>query len=177
MRILVSFAVFSLFFLCSGCQNQPASGTDAAATSENPAANPAGTAADPAVAADPAAAASVENLPLVREDRIIKQMEADNFAKVLAAKPNIVLLDLRSPAEYELGHIARAVNMPAGDPGFPDKLNGLGLGNEYAVYCYTGSTSMNVAQQMKAAGFSRVYHLHGGLGSWTNAKFPVQKSK
>jgi len=177
MRILVSSSILTLFFLLFSCQNQPASGTDTAAPQDNTSGNAAGGAsADPAAnTAASTAPVSVDNLPLVREDRIIKQMEVSSFSQVLAAKPNIIILDFRSPSDFKVGHIARATNMPADDPDFMNKLNALGLSNDYAVYCNNGSISMNAAQQMKGLGFMRVFHLHGGLASWSAAKLPLQQ--
>lgn len=99
-------------------------------------------------------------------DTIITTLEAMDFYKLLTDKPNIVLLDIRSEAEFKAGHIYRSTNMSPEDPAYLNKISALGRDNDYALYCTSGYRSMQLAEQMKALGFKHIYHLKEGMMHW-----------
>lgn len=75
-----------------------------------------------------------------------------------------LLLDVRSPAEFEDGHIEGAVNVPV------DELEGR-LGDlaphdrPIVVYCLSGNRSARAAQMLSQAGYSAVHDL-GSISRW-----------
>jgi rhodanese-related sulfurtransferase len=99
-------------------------------------------------------------------DTILVSLGAVDFYSVLKAKRNMPILDLRSEAEFKNGHIWRSTNVPAGLPGFKEKIEAMSRTQEYAVYCQAGNVSMRAAEEMKKLGFKRIYHLQNGLIYW-----------
>ncbi len=99
-------------------------------------------------------------------DTILVSLGAKDFAAVSKSKPNMPVLDLRTLAEYNRGHVWRSTHFDAADPGFAAKLAKLDRTSEYAVYCKDGFKSLEVAEAMKKMGFKRIYHLQKGLFSW-----------
>ncbi|AKK05601.1 Rhodanese-related sulfurtransferase [Corynebacterium mustelae] len=76
------------------------------------------------------------------------------------------IIDVRSPAEYDSGHIPGAVNFDVDDPEFGNKILELDQSKEYAVYCRSGNRSSGAIAVMELAGFSNIAHLDEGLDAW-----------
>jgi rhodanese-related sulfurtransferase len=104
--------------------------------------------------------------PAVSEDTILVTLQPKEFYKKTTEKQNIPIIDIRTAAEYDAGHIWRAISMPYNDPAFESKLSALGRENEYAIYCAAGTQSKKVAEEMKARSFKRIYYLADGLLRW-----------
>ncbi|MFH2112811.1 MAG: rhodanese-like domain-containing protein [Candidatus Bathyarchaeota archaeon] len=90
---------------------------------------------------------------------------------LIRSKPNLVVLDVRTVAEYDEGHISGALNIPVQE--LEERLGELDSSAEYLVYCRTGNRSSVAVQLMKAAGFDRVYHMSMGITAWVGAGHPV----
>ena len=72
----------------------------------------------------------------------------------------IVLLDVRTPAEYKSGHIYQAVNKPL------DKMNTYqGKEKEVYVICQSGMRSKKAAKTLKNKGY-QVTNVKGGMSQW-----------
>ncbi|MEP7142406.1 MAG: rhodanese-like domain-containing protein [Ferruginibacter sp.] len=82
-------------------------------------------------------------------------------------KDSVQLLDVRTPAEYNGGHIKNALLADWKDEnefirriGFIDKEKPL------YVYCLAGGRSAAAAAKMRAMGYRNVYELTGGINAW-----------
>jgi len=75
------------------------------------------------------------------------------------------IVDVRTPAEFEAGHIASAINVPV------DQLQMVApawdKNRAIVVYCATSARSAEAATYLVSAGFKKVYDLTGGLVMWT----------
>jgi rhodanese-related sulfurtransferase len=91
--------------------------------------------------------------------------------------PKFVILDVRTPEEFESGHIEGAINMDYYHPGFQVELGKLDKTKTYLVYCRTGSRSHTTFGFMKELRFAEVYHFEGGILAWRAASFPVAGPK
>jgi rhodanese-related sulfurtransferase len=85
----------------------------------------------------------------------------------------VVLIDVRTPAEFSAGHIAGAVNIDLNGPDFAQRINALDKGVRYAVYCQSGHRSGIALDAMAAAGFTQVEDLAGGVQAWVAAGRPL----
>jgi rhodanese-related sulfurtransferase len=107
---------------------------------------------------------------------------ADKTRKRLKNGEDILILDVRTPAEFtgELGHIKGAVNLPL------DQLSARlkEMGSELAPYktapvivvCRTENRSSKAARILKADGFTNVSALLGGMTSWSAKGLPTTRS-
>lgn len=77
-------------------------------------------------------------------------------------KKGAQLLDVRSPSEFQSGHIEGAKNIPVGE--LSARMKELKEGTVIIVYCRSGARSSNAASVLKAAGFE--VHNLGGIGNW-----------
>ena len=85
----------------------------------------------------------------------------------------IVVLDVRTPSEYEREHLEGAVNLDNNAGIFRERASRLDRDQTYLVYCQSGTRSAHAADVMVELGFSSVYNMKGGITRWKGAGFPV----
>ncbi|MCF6349719.1 MAG: rhodanese-like domain-containing protein [Flavobacteriaceae bacterium] len=83
---------------------------------------------------------------------------------------DVQLLDVRTPDEYNEGHIAKAKNINIYDDDFLQQVTSLSKSKPVYVYCRSGARSMKAANKLKDAGF-KVYNLNGGIKGWLKKGF------
>jgi hydroxyacylglutathione hydrolase len=83
------------------------------------------------------------------------------------------LLDVRSPREWDEGHLSGARYLFLGE--LPEKLRDLNPDRPVVVYCASGYRSSLAASLLQARGFSKVRNVPGSYAAWTAAGFPVVK--
>lgn len=83
----------------------------------------------------------------------------------LASGAPVQVLDVREPAEWELGHLPGApLHLPLGS--LAERLGELDAQAETVVCCRSGRRSAQACQMLRQAGFVRVANLEGGLLAW-----------
>lgn len=101
------------------------------------------------------------------------QLPAKAFQQRMDSLADKQLIDVRTPEEFEAGHLAEAININIYDAAFTQSLKQLNKENAVFVYCKGGSRSAEAAQQLKTMGFKNVYDLQGGIQSWESEGLPV----
>ena len=86
-----------------------------------------------------------------------------------------VLVDVRTPAEFALGHLRDAKNIPLAD--FGARLGELdkSKGKSVVVVCQTGARADKALKLLEKAGFTDVVALDGGQAAWLVANLPTTK--
>ncbi len=98
--------------------------------------------------------------------------EVQEFAELIADS-NVVVLDVRTAAEFAEGHIQGAVLIDQGQSDFMEKAKAtLPADKTIAVYCRSGRRSANAAGRLADAGYKCV-NLKGGIIAWKKANMPV----
>lgn len=82
-----------------------------------------------------------------------------------AVARGVQIVDVRSPGEFQLGHIPGAINVPIEQ--FEGQASGWDRGSEYVVYCATGARSQMAIDIMNRLGFTNVKHFNAGLVAWS----------
>lgn len=104
--------------------------------------------------------------------RTIEQLDARTAAaRVRAGEVEVV--DVRSQAEYEAGHIAGARHIPLGQ--LPKALHSLPANRPVLVHCQGGTRSAIGASLLDAAGFTSVSNLTHGFREWMESGLPVEE--
>jgi adenylyltransferase/sulfurtransferase len=88
------------------------------------------------------------------------------LADRIAAGTRPVLIDVREPREWELARIEGARLVPLGT--LEAAIPSLDRTSDIVVYCKSGARSANAAKQLRAAGFTRVRNLAGGIRRWSD---------
>lgn len=93
----------------------------------------------------------------------------------LAALPDLVLIDVRTPAEYAEVHIPQAVSRPLQglDPAALAAAGIVRKDQRVHVICRTQNRSKLAAEALEAAGFQDVVVVEGGTSEWEAAGYPV----
>ncbi len=105
-----------------------------------------------------------------------KTLPMDEFEAAIA-KPDVVVVDVRTPQEFAEGHIAGAINIDwkAGNFGpIADEL--LDDDDVIALYCIHANRSKKAAEMLVKMGYRHVVELEGGLEPWMAAGKPVEKA-
>ena len=102
------------------------------------------------------------------ESRPAHGLVAPDTAAVLAAQEGVTVIDVRTPEEYDAGHLADADRLiDFYDAGFADAIAELDRDGEYLVYCRSGNRSGQTAALMEQLGFDQVWDLDGGVNAWS----------
>lgn len=93
----------------------------------------------------------------------------------LVADSNIVVLDVRTVAEFTESHIDRAILIDQAQSDFVEKTKAaLPIDKKIAIYCRSGRRSANAAGKLADIGYKCV-NLKGGIIAWKDAGMPVTK--
>lgn len=107
-----------------------------------------------------------------------QKLKADEFSSKFSEASNPILIDVRTPEEFEESHIESAINIDVKQDNFEEEIGKLDKGKSIFVYCKRGSRSAKAFLKIKEAGFNSVYELRGGIDSWTiNGNQVVQGEK
>jgi thioredoxin 1 len=107
----------------------------------------------------------------------IKSVNVDEFEKLLKETNNKTVLDVRTPGEFESGHIKDAININVNGDAFEAGVHQLDTNKAIYVYCLAGSRSMKAAEILQGMGFKSIYNLTGGISAWNGAGKPVETGK
>ena len=102
-------------------------------------------------------------------------MLAPAAAVRLINRDDTVVVDLRETADYNAGHIRSALNVP--EPKLKERLAELSRYRErpLLLYCSMGQTAVRASKTLKAAGFTQLYALKGGIGAWQQDNLPLAR--
>jgi rhodanese-related sulfurtransferase len=107
----------------------------------------------------------------------VPQMSTGELARLESEPPRKkpILLDVRTPAEYEVSHIAGAIRIDP-DASAASVLPLLPHGRAVVAYCSVGYRSSALAQRLIAAGQPDVYDLEGSIFQWANEGRPLEQN-
>lgn len=98
----------------------------------------------------------------------------DLRARIVAGDTTLLLLDVRTPEEYEseTGHLENSLLIPVQelDRRMPE-LEPF-RSNTIVAYCRSGRRSARAAEMLREKGFS-VLNMTGGMITWNERKFPI----
>lgn len=99
----------------------------------------------------------------------MRQITATELAAWLADKdtPQPMLLDVREPWEFEMGHIKGAVLIPMHT--VPVRLAEIPADGDVVCICHHGGRSMQVAMFLESRGLTAVHNLSGGMDVWSQS--------
>lgn len=98
-------------------------------------------------------------------DKIII-LDSSTYANAII-KGNVQLVDVRTPKEYNDGHIKNAVNIDYyNTPKFLEAIKKLDPEKPLYIYCRSGARSLKAAMRLVNTGFKKIYDLKGGYMRW-----------
>ena len=108
-------------------------------------------------------------LPVAETEQItVQDLEAE-----MGRNPELAIVDVRRPAEWNQGRIPGAVLRPLDQ--LRAGLASLDPAKLTAVHCKSGYRSAIACSLLQAHGFQRVMNVLGGLDAWTGAGLAAVK--
>jgi len=92
-------------------------------------------------------------------------LPAGSFAKEVE-QGQVQLLDVRTPAEFQNGHIAGAVNMDWTGGQLEASIGTIDKAKPVRLYCAAGRRSAAARDYLHQQGFTDVKDLEGGIQAW-----------
>jgi rhodanese-related sulfurtransferase len=96
----------------------------------------------------------------------IKNLTPQEFAENFKNIPEAIILDVRTPEEFESGHLPGALNINIMGHEFHEMIDELDKNRTYFVYCKAGGRSSNACQYMHMQGFQNLNNMVGGILAW-----------
>jgi len=112
--------------------------------------------------------------PKPEPGKATRNVGVEEFDKLRMDKSNVVL-DVRTAAEFEQGHIPGAINLDYNAPDFAKKVAELDKDKTYLVHCAVGGRSAKACGLMEKNQFKHLIHLPAGFRGWEKAGKPVEK--
>ncbi len=100
---------------------------------------------------------------IMKHGSVSTKLRGSQFMHMYAATPSAILIDVRTPTEFALGHIKGAINVDFESQSFNDEVKKLDQTKIYFVYCRSGNRSGQAVAFMKSVGILSVYDLQGGI--------------
>ena len=99
----------------------------------------------------------------------------DELEALLRERPDVRLLDVRTPGEYETVHIPGAYNVPLDTLGEHGAEIGANVQTPVVLVCQSGSRARRAEEALGRAGMANLHVLDGGVNGWTAAGKPVRR--
>lgn len=102
----------------------------------------------------------------------VPQITAKDLKTRIDSKKPYVLIDVRSEAEYQDGHIAGSTLIPLQilereiEKKFPKN-------ETLYIHCHSGGRSTQAVHLLQAKGYTNVFNVAGGILAWENEGFSL----
>lgn len=111
----------------------------------------------------------------------IPTITAHSLNRRMQSGQPLVLLDVRSPAEYRAGHIRGALSLPLDELDAAELVQRVGvpgIGNDVPLYltCQSGVRAQQAAEKLYDAGHRDLMLLQGGTEGWRKEGLPMRGS-
>ena len=115
-------------------------------------------------------------LVLLAVPALARDISVQDAAALLQNPPQgLVILDVRTPAEFREGHLPGAVNMDYFGGPFETQVQSLPKTAPVLLYCRTGNRSGSAYDIMTKAGIGNILHMNEGITKWQQLGLPQEK--
>jgi len=110
------------------------------------------------------------------------QITPEGLHRRMKSDSDVTVLDVRSPAEYQSGHIVGAHLAPLNtltDQNLDQFTQGAGLRADNPLYltCHAGVRATQAAELLRNAGLKHLVLIEGGTESWKKSGLPIKSSE
>jgi rhodanese-related sulfurtransferase len=95
-------------------------------------------------------------------------IDASTLRRIREVDPEVRIIDVRTPGEYETAHIAGSYNVPL-DQLAEHAQELAALDHPVVLVCQSGARATKAMDQLAAAGRGNMRLLTGGIGAWQSA--------
>jgi rhodanese-related sulfurtransferase len=110
------------------------------------------------------------------ETRTIRPvLSAQELAELLRGRPDVRLLDVRTPGEYESAHILGAYNVPLDSLGEHAAEIRATVDEPVVLICQSGARARRAEEALKDCTMTNLHVLEGGMSGWVAAGQAVSR--
>ncbi|HSP82602.1 MAG TPA: rhodanese-like domain-containing protein [Gillisia sp.] len=109
---------------------------------------------------------SVISCKAQEENTDVTILSVEEAKTILAEEPGAVFLDVRTPEEFNEGHIEGAVLINFFDADFKQQVATLDKDKPVYIYCRSGNRSQQAGMILTEMGFQEVYDIEAGYIGW-----------
>ena len=106
-------------------------------------------------------------------------LEAEAAKDFVEQHENAVIMDVRTPEEFDMSHISGAININVLDDDFESMAVILDRDKTYVVHCTKNpgnGRSSRALSSLQSLGFKNLYSLEGGYLAWKEADLPLTEA-
>ena len=107
----------------------------------------------------------------------IRARTAKGLIQENLSNPDFTILDIRTPREFDGGHIAGARNIDFYAQTFAQEFRSLDREKTYLIYCRSGNRSRQLMGAVDKMRFKKVFHMRSGLVDWVGQGFKLVPSE
>lgn len=104
---------------------------------------------------------------------IPRVLRPDELETLLRERPDVRMLDVRTPGEHEAAHIRGAYNVPLDTLGEHGREIQAHVNDPVVLICQSGQRARKAEEALRAAGMPNLHVLDGGVNGWSAAGKPV----
>jgi phage shock protein E len=104
----------------------------------------------------------------IRQSNAFLNLDVKSFAEKIMKDKEVIILDVRTPAEFAEGAIKGAINIDVNASNFKEKVSTLDKEKSYLIYCRSGMRSVKACNIMSENGYRQLYNLLGGYQAWSS---------
>jgi rhodanese-related sulfurtransferase len=109
-------------------------------------------------------------------DTDVAKIDVNGAREYVGSSDDAVIMDVRTPAEYDMSHIPDAINLNVQDDAFAEMVADLDRDDTYIVHCTKNPADGRSARALvtlQELGFKNLYSLEGGYIAWKEAELPL----
>lgn len=96
-----------------------------------------------------------------------KQITTEEAIAMMSEETDYIILDVRTPEEYESGHIKYAINIPNETIGNTEIAELPNKEQLIMIYCRSGNRSKQASEKLVRLGYTNIVEF-GGINTWTD---------
>ncbi|MBK1655741.1 rhd_2599 family sulfurtransferase [Allochromatium vinosum] len=102
---------------------------------------------------------------------MVNEIDSESLSQRLADTEDVLLVDIRTPAEIAQGMIPDALQLPMHL--IPLKMGEIPKDRDVVIYCRSGARSYQACAYLMQQGYNRVLNLRGGIIAWARHGLPI----
>lgn len=110
----------------------------------------------------------------------VEKINVNSAQEYVAQHENAMIVDVRTPVEYDMSHITGAMNVNVQDDDFKSMVAALDKDKTYLVHCTRNpenGRSSRALETLQELGFKNLYSLEGGYVAWKEAELPLTEAE
>ncbi len=103
-------------------------------------------------------------------------VDVDIARDLVTQDETVIVLDVRTPEEYAIGHIEGALNINIAEVDFSERVSKLDRDKTYIVHCSANVKNGRSAKSleiMSSFGFDKLLNMEGGIIAWEQSGYPL----